>query len=188
MILANIKPTQSTFNCVKIKYYILKIKKLIIMFNSLKYFLKKVKKLPVSIKKNQQVFKHSHNQNLINYVINIVLSQTNTLVNITDIYGNVKLSFSAGSIQLTKTQKKAQPLALIKIFKLILSKAKFLNKKTIALHFKNTNYYHESTIIKLLKTKLFIKSVQNLSLIPHNGCRPKKLRRIKRRTKRMVLK
>ena len=30
-------------------------------------------------------------------------------------------------------------------------------------------------------------SVQTFDFLPHNGCRPKKLRRFKRRTKRLVL-
>ena len=65
-------------------------------------------------------------ESLISYIININLSPTNTLVNVTDVKGNPKLSFSAGLIKLTKKQKKAQPMALINIFKVLLLKARFL--------------------------------------------------------------
>ena len=45
-------------------------------------------------------------QNLISYIIKINLSKTNTLVTITDILGAKKKTFSAGSVGLTKKQKK----------------------------------------------------------------------------------
>jgi ribosomal protein S11 len=130
---------------------------------------------------------NSLKENLVSYVINVNLSPTNTLVNISDVNGNPKISFSAGLVNLTKKQKKTQPMALINIFKVLLLKATFLQNKPIALHFKNTKVFYESLIIKMLKDKLFIKSIYSHNLSPHNGCRPKKLKRIKRRTKRMVL-
>jgi ribosomal protein S11 len=129
----------------------------------------------------------STKENLISYIININLSPTNTLVNVTDVKGKPKVSFSAGLIHLTKRQKKTQPMALISIFKILLLKARFLKNKPVALHFKNTKVFYESLIVRVLKDRLFIKSVQSYNLSPHNGCRPKKLKRIKRRTKRMVL-
>lgn len=125
---------------------------------------------------------------VINYIINVNLSLTNTLVCVTDSSGKVLLSFSSGLINLTKRQKKLQPMALVSIFKILLIKASFLKNKSVALHFKNTKPFYESVIIKTLKDKLFIKTIQSYNLNPHNGCRPKKLKRIKRRTKRMVLK
>ena len=128
------------------------------------------------------------NKTLISYIINVNLSLTNTLVCVTDINGKVLLSFSAGSIGLSKRQKKTQPSALINIFKVLILKASFLKNKPVAIHFKNTKSFYESLIVKTLKDKLFIKTVQSYNLTPHNGCRPKKLRRIKNRTKRMVLK
>lgn len=126
-------------------------------------------------------------ENIISYIININLSPTNTIISVTDIKGNPKISLSAGLINLTKRQKKTQPMALINIFKVLLLKARFLKNNPIALHFKNTKPYYESLIIKVLKDKLYIKSIQSYNLSPHNGCRPKKLKRIKRRTKRMIL-
>lgn len=126
-------------------------------------------------------------ENLISYIVNINLSPTNTIISVTDIKGSPKISLSAGLINLTKRQKKTQPMALINILKVLLLKARFLRYNPIALHFKNTKSYYESLIIKGLKDKLFIKSIQSYNLSPHNGCRPKKIKRIKRRTKRMVL-
>ena len=75
----------------------------------------------------------------------------------------------------------------INLFKVLIVKAKFLKNKPIALHFKNTKSFYETLIINLLQNKYYIVSVQSCNLSPHNGCRPKKLRRTKIRTKRKVL-
>ena len=128
------------------------------------------------------------NQNLISYVVNVVLSPTNTYVNVTDLNGNVLISVSAGSLNLTKFQKKTQPIALLSVFKVLLYKAGYLKSFPVALHFKNVKRFHESFLINLLKTKLYVKSFQSYNLSPHNGCRPKKIKKIKIRTKRLVLK
>lgn len=126
-------------------------------------------------------------QNLVSYVIKVNLSKTNTIVTITDILGSKKKTFSSGFVGLTKTQKKKQPMALLKIFKFLLFKSKLLQKKTVILEFNNTKPYIENLLLKLLNPILFIDSIKRYSLRSHNGCRPKKIKRFKRRTKRLVL-
>jgi len=135
------------------KIYIYKLIKLIKILNILKTSKKKLKKLSDSIKKqklkfynNNQKFKMAK-QNVINYIINIMLSPTNTIVNVTDTNGNVIISISAGGINLTKFQKKAQPMALLNIFKVLLSKAKFLQNNSVALHFKNVKNIKSASAI-----------------------------------------
>lgn len=120
-------------------------------------------------------------QNLIVYIININLTNTNTLVSITDIKGNVKIFYSSGQVNLKGKQKTKQPAALINILKLLMVKAKFIQNKPLALHFKNTKPHYESFIIKMLKKKFFIKTIRSYNLQPHNGCRPKKIKRFKKR-------
>jgi ribosomal protein S11 len=144
-------------------------------------------KANIKSKKGEQNTQKILNKSLINYIVNVNLSPTNTLVNVTDVAGNPKASFSGGLVNLTKKQKKKQPGALINIFRILLSKARFLKNKPIALHFRNAKKFHVFFLLKALKNKLFIKSVRILDFLPHNGCRPKKIRRIKRRTKRLVL-
>lgn len=176
------------------KIYIYKLLKTIHVLNNLKISSQTSKNLSNIIRKKFHEFnfnlnsKKIKNQNLISYIINVILSPTNTVVNITDTKGNVIISISAGLAKLTKFQKKSQPTALITIFKLLMLKSKFLENKVVALHFKNVKRFHESLIIKALKNFLLIKSFQSSNLTPHNGCRPKKLKRIKRRTKRLVIK
>ena len=126
-------------------------------------------------------------QNLINFIIKINATKTNTFLNITDNKGNLELSFSSGKLGLKKRQKTSQPNALIQLLKKVFLKAKFLNNKTVGLQFRNIKPFHELLILKMLKDKIFIKSLRSYNLYPHNGCRPKKLKRFKQRTKRLSL-
>lgn len=142
------------------------------------------------IKLNQPDFKYKKEkiqQNLISYVIKINLTKTNTLVTITDVLGAKVSSFSSGLVGLTKRQKRQQPDALIKVFKFLLLKSKILKNKVISLQLTNIKARKEFAFLKRLKSVLFINSIKSYALHPHNGCRPKKLKRFKRRTKRMVL-
>lgn len=127
---------------------------------------------------NIKLLKPKTKQTIVNYVINIHTSQTNTLINITNIQGNTIISITAGSIKFRKKQKRTQPLALLNIFKKILLKANFLHNQIIAIHFKNVKIYYESLIIKMVQKLLFIKSIKSYNLSAHNGCRPKKIKRL----------
>jgi small subunit ribosomal protein S11 len=122
-------------------------------------------------------------QKLISYVVNINLSLTNTLVNVNDIKGNPKFFYSAGMFNLQKTQKVRQPKAIITILKALLVKIKLFRTKPVALHYNNLFFNHQSYIFKKLKQKIFIKLVTSYNYHPHNGCRLKKKKRIKIRTR-----
>ena len=128
------------------------------------------------------------NQNKINYIINVIALPSNTVINLTNIDGKVINSISSGLINLSKELKKPQPLVFTKILKSLLLKSSFIKNKAIALNFKNVRRHHEIFCINLLQNKAFIKSVQSYSLLPHNGCRPKKFKKTKLRTKRLVIK
>lgn len=153
-------------------------------------FLKKYKSYKASLKFDSKFSLNTRpsNKNAIVYIINVIVSQTNSFVNVVDLNNNVLLSLSAGELGLTKFQKKTQPTALLNVFKVLLMKAKFLQNTPIALHFKNVKRFQESFFINSLKKKLYIRSFQSYNLVPHNGCRPRKLKKIKIRTKRLVLK
>lgn len=191
MILSKIIKQKNRFKLLNLKIYIEKLIKISKFFNMIKiskkikliFLLLKVNRLTKKSKNFKKTVSFKNTQNLINYIININLSKTNTIVNVTDINGNPKVTLSAGLIKLKSSQKIVQPFAIINILKALFLKATFLNNKCVALHFKNTKIYYESLIINILKNKVFIKSIRSYNLYPHNGCRPKKLKRFKKRTK-----
>jgi len=124
-----------------------------------------------------------NHQKLISYVININLSSTNTLINLNDIKGNPKFFYSAGMFNLQKNQKTRQPKAIITILRALLSKSKIFKTKPVAVHFNNLFFNHQSYIFKKLKQKIFIKLVTRYKYGSQNGCRLKKKKRIKVRTR-----
>lgn len=162
------------------KLYIVNLKKTITLLNSIK------NTKPATMSKlnlNPSGCDLLTQPDLISYIINIKFSETNTFVNITDINGNPRISLSSGRVSLTGKQKTHQPAALIKIFKIMFSKIKFLSTKPVALHFIKAKRFHLYLAINFLKHKVFIKTIRNYNLNPYNGCRPKKLKRLKRRKK-----
>ena len=134
--------------------------------------------------KNPTNFK-SFKQNPLNYILTLIVSQTNTLVTLSNTEGKLLISLSSGCLNLKKRQKKLQPLALISLLKSLILIADFNSKKSVTIHFKNVKSYYESLVINLLKDVIFIKSIKSYNLQPHNGCRPRKLKKIKRRTKKL---
>ncbi len=128
-------------------------------------------------------FSFFNNRKLISYVININSSPTNTIINVNTIKGNPKFFYSAGMFKLQKTQKTRQPKAIITILRALLLKSKFFKAKPTALHFNNLFFNHQSYIFKKLKRKVFAKLITSYLYKPHNGCRLRKKRRIKVRTK-----
>ena len=161
-----------------------------LVLNNKKRYVKKYTDLIdfLKISKNFFLKKKKIKQNLVSYVIHINLTSTNTIVTITSVEGEVITSMSSGMIGLTKFQKRSHPVALMSIFKSILLKSKFLKNSVVALHFRNVKRFNELFFIKALKNLFLIKSFQSSNLTPHNGCRPKKIKKIKRRTKRLTIK
>jgi len=124
-----------------------------------------------------------NNQKLVSYVININLSSTNTLININNIKGTPKYFYSAGMFNLQKKQKIRQPKAIIIILRAVLSKSKIFKTKPVAVHFNNVFFNYQSYIFKKLRRKIFTKMVISYIFDSHNGCRLKKEKRIKIRTR-----
>ena len=115
---------------------------------------------------------------LVSYVIYFCFSLSNTVLHISDAAGNLKLSYSAGLIDLQGKQKVVRRLALVRFFNILsLVKSKFLKKNPVALHFKNVSGSNKFLIVKKLKEKLFIKIIKSFDLDAYNGCRKRKERR-----------
>jgi ribosomal protein S11 len=115
---------------------------------------------------------------MIMYIINVSFSKANTTIHVSDIQGNLKLFYSAGSVELSGKQKRKRRVSVSKLIALLLKKATFLNSKPIALHLSNVNYY-KNLIVRKLKRNLYIKIIKIFNQTPYNGCRKKKFRRKK---------
>jgi ribosomal protein S11 len=119
-------------------------------------------------------------KNLIKYIISINLLEKNTFLNVTDIRGNLKFFRSAGFVELKGKRKIKQPLALNNLINSLKNKANFLYNKPVALHLTNVNFFSYKYIVSKLEIFFFIIFIQVFDSKPHNGCRPKKIKRKKK--------
>ena len=119
---------------------------------------------------------------VVAYIISISFLKANTTIHVSDTKGNLKLFYSAGSVELSGKQKRKRRIAISKLISLVLKKAVFLGQKPIALHLNNVNFY-KNLIVRKLKRNLYLKVIKILNQTPYNGCRKKKMRR-KKYTKR----
>ncbi len=108
--------------------------------------------------------------------IYITSSYNNTLMTLTDPQGNVLTWVSAGSIGFKGT-KKATAFAASKVAEAICSAAKKLKIEKIIVFVRGVGSGRESAIRSLASHGLEIVSIKDVTPIPHNGCRPPKVRR-----------
>ena len=116
---------------------------------------------------------------LVTYIINITFLRANTMIHVSDSKGNVKLFYTAGSVNLSGKHKRRRIVAVFRILKLLYKRASFLYGKSIAVHLNNVKKRHKFIIIKRLRQKFFVKVVRDFNQVPYNGCRKAKIRRKK---------
>ncbi|MEK7071852.1 MAG: 30S ribosomal protein S11 [Patescibacteria group bacterium] len=109
--------------------------------------------------------------------IYIFSSYNNTIINVTDAKGNVLTWASAGAIGF-KGAKKATPFAASKVAETIAERTKKMGIEKVKIFVKGIGSGRESAIRSLAARGLEIDSIKDITPIPHNGCKPKKPRRV----------
>lgn len=109
--------------------------------------------------------------------IYISSSYNNTIITLTDEKGDKLTAASAGSIGF-KGAKKATPFAASKVAEGISLTAKKLRIERVAILVKGIGSGRDSAIRSLAGHGLEIISVEDVTPVPHNGCRPRKVRRV----------
>ncbi|MFA4888473.1 MAG: 30S ribosomal protein S11 [Candidatus Omnitrophota bacterium] len=107
----------------------------------------------------------------------IQASFNNTIITITDKQGNV-LVWSAPGIVGYSGSKKSTPFAAQIAATDAGRKAKEIGLKEIDVCVKGPGFGRESAIRALQASGLVITAIKDVTPIPHNGCRPKKKRRV----------
>ncbi len=104
-------------------------------------------------------------------------SYNNTLVTLTNLRGQVLAWKSAGSVGFKGT-KKATSFAASRVAEAIANICKKLGVEKIEVLIKGIGAGRESVVRSLVAQGLNIVSIKDVTPIPHNGCRPKKTRRV----------
>lgn len=109
--------------------------------------------------------------------VHIQASFNNTLVTITDVQGNVISWSSAGSLGF-KGSRKSTPFAAQMAAETAAKAAKEHGLRTVEVFVKGPGSGRESAIRAITNCDIEITMIQDVSPIPHNGCRPPKRRRV----------
>ncbi len=110
-------------------------------------------------------------------VAHILATFNNTLITIADPEGNVVAWSSAGRIGF-KGSRKGTPFAAQVAGRNVGHSAKDVGMRTIDVEVKGPGGGRESAVRALASTGLSVKSIKDVTPIPHNGCRPRKRRRV----------
>lgn len=110
-------------------------------------------------------------------VAHIQASFNNTIISLTDVYGNVIVQSSAGH-QGFKGSRKNTPFAATQAAAAAARVALDLGMKKISVLVKGPGAGRDSSVRSLQAAGLQVTSIRDVTPIPHNGCRPRKKRRV----------
>ena len=110
-------------------------------------------------------------------VAHIQATFNNTIVSITDLSGNV-ISWSSAGAQGFKGSRKSTPFAAQVAAEKAAIKARDMGMKKLEVCVRGPGPGRESAVRSLSNTGMEVTVIRDKTPIPHNGCRPRKRRRV----------
>lgn len=110
-------------------------------------------------------------------VAHVVSSFNNTIITITDENGNT-LAWSSAGQKGFKGSRKSTPFAAQVAAEDVGTKAKEYGLKSLRIEVSGPGSGRESALRSLQTIGYIITSIKDVTPIPHNGCRPRKRRRV----------
>ena len=132
---------------------------------------------PTAAKKPSSKKGKKEKRHVVHGVAHIHASFNNTHVTITDMEGNVVTWSSAGTLGF-KGSRKGTPFAAQQAAAACATAAKDSGLRSLDIRVKGPGSGRESAIRALQAAGVEIKSIRDVTPIPHNGCRPPKRRRV----------
>jgi small subunit ribosomal protein S11 len=117
-------------------------------------------------------------------IAHVRASFNNTIITLTDINGDVLCWASAGSVPLGGGEKKfsgarkSTPFAAQRAAQYVANEARKYGVLEVEVRVKGPGSGRESAITALQAAGLRIQSIEDVTPLPHNGCRPRKKRRV----------
>ena len=116
-------------------------------------------------------------RNVAKAIAHIQATFNNTIITITDVNGEVLCWDSAGTIGY-KGSRKSTPFAAQRAAEAVAEKAKKFGVKEIEIKVKGPGSGRESAITALQAAGLAVRGIEDVTPLPHDGCRPRKKRRV----------
>lgn len=125
----------------------------------------------------KKIVKAKGAKNIISGIANILATFNNTLVSITDMQGHVIGWSSAGRVGF-KGSRKSTAYAAQQVAQDAARQAMAHGMKEVEIRVKGPGSGRESAIRALQAIGLEISTIKDVTPVPHNGCRPRKKRRV----------
>ncbi len=116
-------------------------------------------------------------KNVARAIVHIRATFNNTLITITDVDGDTLCTSSAGCVGF-KGSRKSTPFAAQQAARRAARTAMRSGVREIEIRVKGPGSGRESAISALQAAGLRISSIEDVTPLPHNGCRPPKRRRV----------
>ena len=129
------------------------------------------------LKSKKRFIKKKVKKNIPNAIAHVSATFNNTVINITDINGNT-LSWSSSGVKGFKGSRKSTPYAAQIAAEDVGNKAKEFGLKSLKVEVSGPGSGRESALRSLQSIGYIITSIKDVTPIPHNGCRPRKRRRV----------
>ena len=128
-------------------------------------------------KKKKQKTKQKTKKIITSGVAHVISSFNNTIITISDQEGNT-LAWSSAGLKGFKGSRKSTPFAAQIAAEDVGNKAKEFGVKTLRVEVSGPGSGRESALRSLQSIGYIITSIKDVTPIPHNGCRPRKRRRV----------
>ena len=125
----------------------------------------------------KKIVKAKHAKNIASGIANILATFNNTNVTITDAQGNIIGWSSAGRVGF-KGSRKSTAYAAQMVAQDAARQAMAHGMKEVEIRVKGPGSGRESAIRALQAIGLEISTIKDVTPVPHNGCRPRKKRRV----------
>jgi len=125
----------------------------------------------------KKIIKAKGSKNITSGIANILATFNNTQVTITDVQGNVLGWSSAGRVGF-KGSRKSTAFAAQQVAQDAARQAMSHGMKEVEVKVRGPGSGRESAIRALQAIGLEISSIKDVTPVPHNGCRPRKKRRV----------
>jgi small subunit ribosomal protein S11 len=128
--------------------------------------------------KPKKAFKKRGEKRVVHHgLVTVQASFNNTIITIADAEGNVIAWSSAGSVGF-KGSRKGTPFAATQAALAAANVARGMGMRACEVRVKGPGAGRESAIRAIGTVGIEVKSIRDITPIPHNGCRPTKRRRV----------
>lgn len=121
--------------------------------------------------------KRKERKNITSGVAHVNASFNNTMITIADMQGNT-ISWSSSGVMGFKGSRKSTPYAAQVAAEDAAKKAQEHGMKTLEVEVRGPGSGRESALRALQAAGFNVTSIRDVTSIPHNGCRPRKKRRV----------